>query len=70
MKSYYYVFNPHREIPQRKHNTLKKAKMESERLARTYPGTAFEILHCIGISQANIVNTFWMDEVDPDEFTN
>jgi len=69
MKSYYYVFNPRREIPQRKHDTLKDAIMESERLARTYPGTAFEILHCIGITVTTMPSTFWMDGVYPAEFT-
>ena len=65
MKPYYYVNRVKGGKPTLKHATLYEAQKESERLAALYPGEAFEILMCIGITQTPKANTFWMDGLAP-----
>ena len=63
MKAYYYVYRYGHEAPSRRHETLLSAKQEAERLANQHPGSAFEILACLGFSQTSRANTFWADGV-------
>lgn len=66
MKPYYYVLNKTQKIaPAFQHKTLEEATTEAERLAEKHPGTAFEILQCLGVSSVPKASTFWMDGVDP-----
>lgn len=66
MKPYYYVLNKTQKIaPTYQHKTLEDATTEAERLAEKHPGTAFEILQCLGVSSVPKASTFWMDGVDP-----
>lgn len=66
MKAYYYVYQYNYGAPRVRHLTLAKAMKEAERLARANPGTAFEILKCVAISQVATVSTFWMDGEEPE----
>jgi len=67
MKPYYYVLNKTQKIaPTYQHKTLEEATTEAERLAEKHPGTAFEILQCIGVSSVPKASTFWMDGVYPE----
>jgi len=66
MKPYYYVLNKTQKIaPTYQHKTLEEATTEAERLAEKHPGTAFEILQCLGVSSVPKASTFWMDGADP-----
>jgi len=66
MKPYYYVLNKTQKIaPTYQHKTLEDATTEAERLAEKHPGTAFEILQCLGVSSVPKASTFWMDGVYP-----
>lgn len=65
MKPHYYVNRVNGEKYTFKHATVYEAQQESIRLASQYPGKAFEILMCIGITQIPKANTFWMDGIEP-----
>ena len=65
MKPHYYVTHPELSIGN-KYKTLAEATAEAERLAEKHPGTAFEILQCLGVSSVPKASTFWMDGVDPE----
>ena len=65
MKPYYYIYRVGGGHPKTKHFTLDQAQKESMRLAGQYPGEAFEILLCVGITQATTPQTFWVDGVIP-----
>ena len=65
MKPYYYVFKSSGHAPSKRHESLHSAHVESLRLAALHPGEAFEILMCVGITQAVKSSTFWMDGVNP-----
>ena len=65
MKPHYYVANLETFTLGEKHKTLAEATTEAERLAEKHPGTAFEILQCLGVSSVPKASTFWMDGVDP-----
>jgi hypothetical protein len=65
MKPYYYVFKSSGHPPSARHRTLRSARDESLRLAALHPGQSFEILLCIGITQAAKASTFWMDGIEP-----
>ena len=65
MKPHYYVTHPELSIGN-KHKTLAEATTEAERLAEKHPGTAFEILQCLGVSSVPKASTFWMDGVEPE----
>ena len=67
MKLYYYVLNKTHGAPTFQHKTLAEATTEAERLAAKNPGTAFEILQCLGVSSVPKASTFWMDGVDPEQ---
>ena len=66
MKPHYYVANPKTFTSYSKHKTLAEATTEAEQLAAKNPGTAFEILQCLGVSSVPKASTFWMDGVDPE----
>jgi len=63
MKLYYYVFRVGGSHPRIKHETLKSAIAESERLSAQHPGDSFEILLCLGVTRTTTPQTFWMDGV-------
>jgi len=66
MKPYYYVLNKTQKIaPTYQHKTLEEATTEAERLAAQHPGTAFEIMQCLGVSSVLKASTFWMDGAEP-----
>lgn len=65
MKPYYYVLNKTHGAPTFQHKTLEEATTEAERLAEKHPGTAFEILQCLGVSSVPKASTFWMDGAEP-----
>lgn len=66
MKPYYYVLNKTQKIaPTYQHKTLEDATTEAERLAEKHPGTAFEIMQCLGVSSVPKASTFWMDGAEP-----
>ena len=65
MKPYYYVTHLELSIGN-KYETLAEATTEAERLAEKHPGTAFEILQCLGVSSVPKASTFWMDGVEPE----
>lgn len=66
MKPYYYVSNRETKFaPTFQHKTLEEATTEAERLAEKHPGTAFEILQCLGVSSVPKSSTFWMDGAEP-----
>lgn len=66
MKPYYYVLNKTQKFaPTYQHKTLEDATTEAERLAEKHPGTAFEILQCLGVSSVPKASTFWMDGAEP-----
>ena len=68
MKPYYYVYRTDESRgPKIKHVTLKDAQTEAERLANQHPGSVFEILQCLAITQCTQANTFWMDGEEPPE---
>lgn len=68
MKPYYYIYRTDESRgPKVKHATLEEAQSESERLANKHPGSAFEILRCVGITQCAQANTFWLDGEEPPE---
>jgi len=64
MKPYYYATHPELSIGN-KYKTLAEATTEAERLAEKHPGTAFEILQCLGVSSVPKASTFWMDGAEP-----
>ena len=66
MKPHYYVTHPELSIGN-KHKTLADATAEAEQLAEKHPGTAFEILQCLGVSSVPKASTFWMDGVEPEQ---
>ena len=63
MKPHYYVTHPELSIGN-KYETLAEATTEAEQLAAQNPGTAFEILQCLGVSSVPKASTFWMDGVE------
>lgn len=65
MKPYYYVSGTEGRLLNVKHLNLHSAHVEALRLAENNLGDAFEILMCIGITQAVKSSTFWMDGVNP-----
>jgi hypothetical protein len=65
MEPYYYVFKSSGHPPSKRHESLESARIESLRLAALHPGQSFEILLCIGITQAAKASTFWMDGIEP-----
>ena len=66
MKPHYYVTHPELSIGN-KYKTLAEATAEAEQLAEKHPGTAFEILQCLGVSSVPKASTFWMDGVEPEQ---
>ena len=66
MKPHYYVTHPELSIGN-KYKTLAEAIAEAEQLAAKNPGTAFEILQCLGVSSVPKASTFWMDGVEPEQ---
>lgn len=67
MIPYYYVYRVGHGTPRVKHDTLESAVIESERLAGSHPGEAFEILKCVALSSSSEVSTFWMDGECPSD---
>lgn len=67
MKPFYYVSVVRNESPAVKHATPAEASVEAMRLAVEHPGISFEILKCIGTTQAIEPITFWLDGVLLDE---
>ena len=67
MKPYYRAANLETFTLGEKHKTLAEATTEAERLAEKHPGTAFEILQCLGVSSVPKASTFWMDGVEPEQ---
>ena len=65
MKPHYYVANLETFPLGNKHKTLAGATLVAEQLAAKNPGTAFEILQCLGLSSAPKASTVWMGGVDP-----
>ena len=66
MKPYYRTTNLETFTLGEKHKTLAEATTEAEQLAAKNPGTAFEILQCLGVSSVPKASTFWMDGVEPE----
>ena len=66
MKPYYYVYDP-KELATHgdKFDSADKAEQLALELATKYPGSAFEILRCVGIAQTTKASTFWMDGEGP-----
>ena len=67
MKPYYRTTNLETFTLGEKHKTLAEATTEAEQLAAKNPGTAFEILQCLGVSSVPKASTFWMDGVEPEQ---
>ena len=68
MKPFYYVYRSDESRgPKIKHATLAEALTESERLANQHPGSVFEILKCLALTQCTQALTFWMDGEEPPE---
>ena len=62
MKPHYYVFTKPARFTGRE--TLAEATAEAEQLAEQNPGTAFEILQCLGVSSVPKASTAWMDAAE------
>jgi hypothetical protein len=62
MKPYYYIRHISTgTIEDFKSESISDALYLSETMAQEYPGQAFEILQCVGISQVSAAKTFWTD---------
>jgi hypothetical protein len=70
MKPYYYILNTKTQEAVCKINDRLEAQIECERIAANSPEVVFEILQCLGFSQANRVQTFWLDGVTPPHICN
>jgi hypothetical protein len=64
MKPYYYVFKTSGQPPNKRHKTIKSARLESLRRASLHPGQSFEILMCLGITQTSKASTFWINGME------
>lgn len=53
IEAFYMVLSDMSDFTRYRHDTFKKAKIESERLARENPGTKFFVLKCVGYSMKN-----------------
>jgi hypothetical protein len=64
MKPYFYVLKIDSDKPPtRKHDTMKSAVNEAERLAKRQPKDTFEVLACVAITKMPTAITFVMDGV-------
>ena len=46
-KSFYLVWNPGRDVPKRRHDTIDDARKEARRLAELQPGEEFFVLRAV-----------------------
>lgn len=65
MKPYYYVYDYGNKAPRVRHPTIEQAETEAKRLAVASPGSSFEILMAVGLTQVPTPTTFWMDGITP-----
>ena len=61
MKSYYYVYNPNRQLPNNRHKTFEEAKIEAERLSLKH-GCEIQILKCVAVSNVSAVSTILTED--------